>query len=90
VGPSSAYRSKSLLSGFGDLKAPSSIGKISSVGVLRLRAIRPVSPDKSVRRFAQDDGFFVSWRKTSQVGRANLHALFCELAKNIANKFALP
>jgi hypothetical protein len=33
------------------------MGKISIAGVLRLRAIKPVLCDKSVRRSAQDDGF---------------------------------
>jgi hypothetical protein len=31
------------------------MGKISTLGVLRLRAIKPAASDKSVRRFAQDD-----------------------------------
>jgi hypothetical protein len=43
------------LSGFGGRKAPSGIGKISTVEVLRLRATSAVSRDPSVRRFAQDD-----------------------------------
>jgi hypothetical protein len=33
------------------------MGKISTVGVLRLRATSAVSRDKSVRRSAQDDDF---------------------------------
>jgi hypothetical protein len=33
------------------------MGNISTVGVLRLRAIKPSSPDNFVRRFAQDDVF---------------------------------
>jgi hypothetical protein len=44
-------------SGFGGRKGPSSMGKISTAGVLRLRATSAVSRDKSVRRFAQDDDF---------------------------------
>jgi hypothetical protein len=36
-------------------KAPNSIGKISTAGVLRLRATSTVSRDQSVRRSAQDD-----------------------------------
>ena len=36
-------------------KAPNSMGKISTAGVLRLRAPSAVSRDKAVRRFAQDD-----------------------------------
>ena len=52
-----------LLSGRGGRKAPSSIGKIGTAEVLRLRsgqalrlrATSAVSRDKSVRRFAQDD-----------------------------------
>jgi hypothetical protein len=43
--------------GLGRSKAPSSMGKISSAGVLRLRATSAVSRDKSVRRSAQDDVF---------------------------------
>ena len=43
--------------GFGGRKAPSSMGKISIAGVLRLRATITVSRDKFVRRFAQDDDF---------------------------------
>jgi hypothetical protein len=33
------------------------MGKISTAGVLRLRATSAVSRDKSVRRSAQDDDF---------------------------------
>jgi hypothetical protein len=44
-----------LLSGFGGRKAPSSMGKISIAGVLRLRATSTVSRNQSVRRSAQDD-----------------------------------
>jgi hypothetical protein len=33
------------------------MGKMSTAGVLRLHAPGAVSHDKSVRRFAQDDGF---------------------------------
>jgi hypothetical protein len=33
------------------------MGTISTAGVLRLRAASAVSPDKSVRRCAQDDDF---------------------------------
>jgi hypothetical protein len=36
-------------------KAPSSMGKISTAEVLRLRATSAVSRNQSVRRFAQDD-----------------------------------
>src|SRR6202041_355137 len=36
-------------------KAPSSMGKISTAEVLRLRATSAVSRDQSVRRSAQDD-----------------------------------
>jgi hypothetical protein len=46
-----------LFSGFGGRKGSSSIGKISTAGVLRLRARSAVSRDKSVRRSAQDDDF---------------------------------
>src|SRR5580698_7452814 len=44
-----------LLSDFGGRKAPSSMGKISTAEVLRLRATSAVSRDQSVRRCAQDD-----------------------------------
>jgi hypothetical protein len=44
-----------LLSGFGGRKASSSMGKISTAEVLRLRAPKAVSRDKSARRIAQDD-----------------------------------
>jgi len=44
-----------LLSGFGGRKAPSSMDKLSTAGVLRLRATSAVSRDQSVRRSAQDD-----------------------------------
>ena len=37
---SSGYRSKILFSGFGGRKAPNSMGKVSTLGVLRLRAIK--------------------------------------------------
>jgi hypothetical protein len=46
-----------LLLDFGGRKAPSSMGKISTAEVLRLRATSAVSRDQSVRRFAQDDDF---------------------------------
>jgi len=46
-----------LFSGFRGRKAPNGMGKISILGVLRLRATSAVSRDKSVRRSAQDDGF---------------------------------
>ena len=46
-----------VLSGFGGRKAPSSMGKISTAEVLRLRATSAVSRDQSVRRSAQDDDF---------------------------------
>src|SRR6266700_6665454 len=42
------------------------MGKISSLEVLRLRAIKRASPDKSVTRSAQDDDFVVSWRCKKQ------------------------
>jgi hypothetical protein len=44
-------------SGFGGREGPNSVGKIGIAGVLRLRATRALSRDKSVRRSAQDDGF---------------------------------
>jgi hypothetical protein len=44
-----------LLSGFGGRKAPSSVGKMSTAEVLRLRATNTVSRNQSVRRSAQDD-----------------------------------
>src|SRR5271170_7507240 len=46
-----------LLLGFGGRKALSSMGKISTTEVLRLRATSAVSRDQSVRRSAQDDDF---------------------------------
>ena len=33
------------------------MGRLSSAGVLRLRAIKPSVCDRSAKRFAQDDGF---------------------------------
>jgi hypothetical protein len=42
------------------------MGKMSTLGVLRLRATSAVSRDKSVRRSAQDDVFVVSWRSKKQ------------------------
>ena len=51
------HPSKILFSGFGGRKAPNSMGKISTLGVLRLRAIKPSVCDRSAKRFAQDDGF---------------------------------
>jgi hypothetical protein len=52
-----------LFSGFGGRKAPSSMGKISTLGVLRLRATSAVSREKSVRRCAQDDVFCRSFKE---------------------------
>ena len=46
-----------LFSGLGGRKAPNSMGKISTVGVLRLRATNAVARDKSLTRSAQDDDF---------------------------------
>jgi hypothetical protein len=46
-----------LLSGLSGRKAPSSMGKVRTAEVLRLRAASAVSSDKSVRRSAQDDDF---------------------------------
>jgi hypothetical protein len=43
--------------GFGGRKAPSGMGKISILEVLRLRASSSVSLDRPVTRFAQDDDF---------------------------------
>jgi hypothetical protein len=52
-----------LFSGVGCRKGPNSVGKMSTVGVLRLRARSPWLSDRSARRFAptagrgrQDDG----------------------------------
>ena len=50
-------RTQILLLDFGGRKAPSSMGKISTAEVLRLRATSAVTRDQSVRRFAQDDDF---------------------------------
>ena len=49
--PASCYASDDICS----RKAPSSIGKVSIAGVLRLRAVSHVLSDRSARRFAQDD-----------------------------------
>ena len=38
------------------------MGKISTLGVLRLRAIKLSVTERSVRRSAQDDVSVVSWR----------------------------
>jgi hypothetical protein len=38
------------------------MGKISPLGVLRLRAIERCVRDKSVMRSAQDDGFAGGWK----------------------------
>ena len=46
-----------MLAGPGGQKAPSSMGKLSTPEVLRLRATSAVSRDPSVRRSAQDDDF---------------------------------
>ncbi len=46
-----------LFSGLGGRKAPNGMDKISTAGVLRLRATKRCSRDKSVRRSAQDDDF---------------------------------
>jgi hypothetical protein len=46
-----------LFSGLGGRKAPNSLGKTSTAGVLRLRAIKRSVCDRSAKRFAQDDGF---------------------------------
>jgi len=51
------WASKILFSGFSGRKGPNSLGEISTLGVLRLRAISTGSRDKSVRRSAQDDVF---------------------------------
>jgi hypothetical protein len=53
--PCKCVSQRILLSGFARRKAPSSMGKISTAEVLRLRATSSVSRDKSVRRSAQDD-----------------------------------
>jgi hypothetical protein len=55
-----------LFSGFVGSKAPNSMGKISTLGVLRLRAQALCSRDKSVRRSAQDDDFVGVLKITSK------------------------
>jgi hypothetical protein len=50
-----------LFSGFGGLKAPSGMIKISTAGVLRLRATSAVANDRSVKRSAQDDDFVMTF-----------------------------
>jgi hypothetical protein len=44
------------------------MGKLDIAEVLRLRATSSVQRDKSVRRFAQDDGFVGILTKRSQTG----------------------
>ena len=72
-------RGGSVRCGFRCQKAPCSMGKISVVGVLRLRAPNAVSRKKSVRRSAQDDDFAASWRgkkpASSQISHADSKAL---------------
>jgi hypothetical protein len=57
-------RREILFSGLGGRKAPNSIDKISIVGVLRLRATKCCSRDKSVGRSAQDDDSVGVLKKT--------------------------
>ena len=59
-------RRQLLFYGLGGRKAPSSMGKISPAGVLRLRATSVVERDKAVRRSAQDDDFVGVLTKTFQ------------------------
>jgi len=70
-----------LLSGVGGRKAPSSMGKIGTVEVLRLRATSAVSRGKSVRRYAQDDDSVGVWRKTSYKLALKRHPSSCEGSK---------
>ena len=56
-------RHNKMLAGPGGQKAPSNMGKLSTPEVLRLRATSAVSPDKSVRRSAQDDVFAGVYKK---------------------------
>ena len=46
-----------VFSGLGGRKGANSLDKIRISGVLRLRAPNALSPDQSLRRFAQDDDF---------------------------------
>jgi hypothetical protein len=55
-----------LLSCFGGRKGPNSIDKTNIFGVLRLRATKRCSRDKSVRRSAQDDDFAGVLKKSIQ------------------------
>jgi hypothetical protein len=50
-------RKENRVVGPGGRKASNSTDKISIVGVLRLRAIKPLFCERSAKRFAQDDGF---------------------------------
>jgi hypothetical protein len=59
--------------GFGGGKGMSSMGKISTVGVLRLRATSAVARHKSVRRSAQDDDFVGVLTKNIQNKLALIH-----------------
>jgi hypothetical protein len=62
--------------GLGGRKAPSSLGKISTAEVLRLRATSAMSRDKSVRRSAQDDDFVgVLTKHPKQVNKLALMGL---------------
>jgi hypothetical protein len=75
------------------------MGKISTAGVLRLRAKSAVSRDKSVRRSAQDDGVvggleirLVGCRKHEKIEKVtgSQDDVFVGiLKKNIPNKLAL-
>jgi hypothetical protein len=51
---------------FSGWKAPNGMGKISTAGVLRLRATQRCIRDKSVRRSAQDDDFVGVLKKNIQ------------------------
>ena len=59
--------------GLSGRKAPSSMGKISTAEVLRLRATSAVSRDQSVRRSAQDDDFCGSFHILNKLALMGLH-----------------
>ena len=81
--------------GFRWSKAPNSMGKISILEILRLRAISALSRDKSVRRSAQDDDFAgVSKKNTRKLALMGLrpglqHSLRSTLVRSHADPRAL-
>jgi hypothetical protein len=76
-----------------------SIGPTKILGVLRLRAVDPLSGDRSARRFAQDDGLVgglkyipvgcATNKKYQNVTTAQDDGLVGVLKKNVSNRLAL-